>query len=236
MKKPAESQSENDVPTGSSAKMPSLHLVTTRGKMAFPNAEACRPVHNQTAGHPQSAEFARSMSDLSHNVFVPLMGDQNELLFLDIWYDPTSRKAFFANPQVEQGGKAIFSRYERNVWNPAEDFLNYFVPSPHGKNDRFLGLIRGVVKSREEARAVFNEARALGLNAARRAGSLFHQIYFREADSDSGTLDLIGVDYWNNAEEMMKYYERYDTELGKAFSSPLEPSVWKRPAGEWVEW
>ncbi len=35
---------------------------------------------------------------------------------------------------------------------------------------------------------------------------------------------------------MMEYYEKFDTELKTAFASAPEPSVWKRPAGEWVEW
>jgi hypothetical protein len=215
---------------------PQFHLVTTRGALVAPNPDACRPVHNQTAGNPQGVEGAKSLSDLSHQVFVPLMGGKNELLFMDTWYDPKGRKMFFSDPQVEQGGKAIFASYERTIWLPAQDILHYFVAAPYGQNERFLGLVRGTVKSRAEAVEVFNRSRAAGLNAARRAGSVWHQIYFRDSGEGSPTLELLGVDLWTNGDQMMGYYEKFDNDMGGAFNTAPEPSVWKRPAGDWVEW
>ena len=217
-------------------KQPVLHLVTTRGTLVQPDAETGRPVHNQTAGNPQGVEAAKSLSDLSHAVFVPLSGGKNELLFLDTWYDPEGRKMFFSDKQVEQGGKAIFAKYERTVWQPATEILNYFVIPPFGQNERFLGMVRGVVRSRSEAKELFNLERAKGLNAARRAGSFYHQMYFRETEDGSTSLEVLGVDFWSNAQGMLGYYEKFEGDMKDVFAAPPEPSVWKHPANQWVEW
>jgi hypothetical protein len=215
-----------------------MRLVTTRGPMTTPTHEAGRPLHNQTAGNPQGVEAARSLSDLSHNVFVPLMDPKsNELLFCDIWYDPTGLKNFFSNPQVEEGGKALFTKYERTIWRPATDILSYSLLAPYGRKELFLGLIRGTVKSREAAKKVFNDSRLAGLQAARRMGSVSHAVYFREpvAGGDT-TLEVMGVDLWSDMDGMATYYKQYDTGLDAAFAGQPEPTVWKRPAGDWVEW
>jgi hypothetical protein len=215
-----------------------MRLVTTRGPMTTPTHEAGRPLHNQTAGNPQGVEAARSLSDLSHNVFVPLMdAKSNELLFVDCWYDPTGLKNFFSNPQVEEGGKALFAKYERTIWRPATDILSYSLPAPYGRKDVYPGLVRGTVKSRETAVKVFNETRLAGLQAARKMGSTAHAIYFREpvAGADT-TLEVLGVDLWSDMDGMMTYYQKHESGMDAAFASKPEPSVWKRPAGEWVEW
>jgi hypothetical protein len=215
-----------------------LRLVTTRGPMTTPTHEAGRPIHNQTAGAPQSVEAARSLSDLTHNVYVPLMDPKsNELLFCDIWYDPTGLTNFFSNPQVEEGGKAIFAKHERTIWRPATDIVSYCLLAPYGTKDFFLGLIRGTVKSRDAAKKLLNESRQAGLQAARRMGSMSHAVYFREpvAGGDT-TLEVLGVDMWSDMDGMMAYYKQYDTGLDAAFAGKPEATLWKRPAGEWVEW
>lgn len=215
-----------------------MRIVTTRGTMSAGSAEAGRPIHNQTAGAPQSIEAARSLSDLSHNVFVPLKEPKSaELLFVDTWYDPTGLKNFFSNPQVEEGGKAIFSSYERTIWAPAPDILSYSLLAPYGKKDLYLGLIRGTVSSRDLAKKLFNETRHKGLQAARRMGSVSHAVYFRElvAGGDT-TLEVLGVDLWSDLDGMATYYQGHDSELAQAFVGRPDATVWKRPAGEWVEW
>jgi hypothetical protein len=139
--------------------------------------------------------------------------------------------------QVEEGGKAIFSSYERTIWAPAPDILNYSLLAPYGSKEWFLGLVRGTVRSRDAAAKAFNEARQKGLNAARRMGSMSHMIYFREPVAGGPTtLEVLGVDLWSDLDGMATYYKQYDSEIGAAFVSPPEPSVWKRPAGEWIEW
>jgi hypothetical protein len=213
-----------------------LILVTTRGKLSAGSASAGRPIHNQTAGAPPSVEAARSLSDLSHQVFVPLEDGTADLMFVDFWSDLAGLRTFFSNPQVEEGGKAVFSSYERTIWTPADDFVHYHVPAPYGRNERYVGLVRGTVRSREEARRVSNEVRTKGLASARRHGSISHQIFFRQSDGGP-SLEMLGVDFWYDAEGMLKYYrDPNEMALMKVFDGPPQPSVWRRPAGEWVEW
>ena len=215
-----------------------MRVVTTRGPMTTPTHEAGRPTHNAAAGAPQSIEAARSLSDLSHNVYVPLNDPKsNELLFVDVWYDPKGLTAFFSNPHVEEGGKAIFAKYERTIWRPAPDIFSYSLPAPYGRKDLFLGLFRGTVRSRELGVKLFNEARFNGLQAARRMGSTSHAVYFREpvAGGDT-TLEVLGIDVWADLDGMQTYYQKHDSELQGVFTGKPEATLWKRPAGEWVEW
>src|SRR5215469_2981400 len=66
----------------------SPYLRSVRGTLAPATLEAARVVHNQTAGDPQGIATARSLGDLSHQVFVPVDRAGNgagELLILDLW-------------------------------------------------------------------------------------------------------------------------------------------------------
>src|SRR5262249_17943600 len=56
-----------------------------RGTLNTPVLDEVRKIHNETAGNPQGVAAARSLGDLSHNVFVPLADAATELLILDTW-------------------------------------------------------------------------------------------------------------------------------------------------------
>jgi hypothetical protein len=48
------------------------YLLTVRGTTVPSTLEETRALHNATAGAPQSAAGARSLGDLSHNVYAPI--------------------------------------------------------------------------------------------------------------------------------------------------------------------
>jgi len=75
--------------------------------------EAARVVHNETAGDPRGIAAARSLGDLSHQVFVPIDPAANgarELLILDLWNSLPGLNQFFANQHMRRGGSMLFSR------------------------------------------------------------------------------------------------------------------------------
>jgi hypothetical protein len=219
--------------------MSQIFLLTIRGTLAPPSLEAARQVHNQTAGAPEGVAAARSLGDLSHMVYVPANLGYGELFIMDLWTSPTGLNQFFSNPQVEAETGRLFTQRDPVVWAPAEGFSTYHLPAPTGHNDRYIGVIRGSVASREQARATMNTIVSQGLQKARKLGNLSHEAYFRLTPPGSPeSLEFIAIDVWSNLEGMNEYYN--DPDFNHAFDGfyTSEPSTLslKHPAGEWVEW
>jgi hypothetical protein len=218
------------------------YLLTIRGKLKPATVEASRSVHNATAGNPQGVAAARSLGDLSHMVYVPAGqndGASSELLILDVWNNIDGLNQFFSDHNVQEGGNMIFTEREPVVWMPARGAFTYHLAAPKGKNDRFVGVIRGSVHSHEQALAVHNEFASMGVNQARMAGNLSHDVYFRLAQPGSPeSLELLAVDVWMDGAGMAATYTNpaYGSIFTKLFSGPFVASTWQEPAGEWVEW
>src|ERR1700722_19335672 len=94
-------------------------LLTVRGAYIPDTLEAMRVLHNSTAGSEQGIAAARSLGDLSHNVYAPhdkqAASDANEILFLDWWDSPKGIRDFFSNEQVQQQGARLFSSRDASV-------------------------------------------------------------------------------------------------------------------------
>ena len=140
------------------------------------NREAARQTHNATAGNPEGVAAARALGDLSHKVFVSAdeLGEQagarpDELLILDVWQTPEAIQKFFSSPAVTAGGAKLFKERDPVVFMPATGALRFHLQAPMGKNERYVGLIRGTVKSPEAAIAAFKKEVGGVLNPARRA-------------------------------------------------------------------
>jgi len=216
-----------------------IYLLTIRGTLAPTSLEAARQVHNQTAGAPEGVAAARSLGDLSHMVYVPVNKELPELFIMDLWTSPGGLNQFFSDPQVQHGAELIFTQRDPVVWEPAEGFFTYHIPAPTGYNDRFFGLIRGPVVSREQARTILNQVTSQGIHKARRAGHLSHEVYFRLAQPGmSESLELFAIDGWSDLDGMNRYYDDPDftPALGGLFTAEPATLLLKHPAGEWVEW
>jgi hypothetical protein len=219
-----------------------IYLLAIRGTLKAKTQEEARNTHNMTAGNPEGVAAARSLGDLSHNVFVTL-GDTKgagELLILDLWNNLEGFGKFFSDKKVQEGAGMIFQSIEnRDLWARADDFRSFAVPTPAHKGDRFVGLVRGTVRSREGAKAAFDQIAKETLNAARKEGQISHEIFFRMADpGQPASLDLLGVDVWMDAEGMGRFYSdpKHLAPLKDVFSGAPAMSTWKQPAGNWIEW
>lgn len=216
-----------------------IYLLTIRGTLAPASLEEARPVHNQTAGDPQGVAAAKSLGDLSHMVYVPVNKDLAELFIMDLWTSPEGLNRFFSDPQVQHGGSMIFAQRDPVLWEPAEGFFTYHIPVPTGRNDRFFGLIRGPVASREQARTIMNQVTGQGIHKARAAGNLSHEVYFRLAQPGTPeSLELFAIDGWSDLDGMNRYYDdpAFGHALGDLFTAEPATLLLKHPAGEWVEW
>lgn len=220
-----------------------FNLLTVIGKVKTSSISATRELHNQTAGNPGGLAAAKSLGDMSHMIYMPLgaaTSFKDDLLFLDVWNNLEGLQQFFSDPQVQAGGEMMFASREAIVWRKLENFLNFNLPTPSGKNDRIVGLLRGTIKSIEDAAAIHNTAMESQVKSARAAGLVSHEFYSRMAAPDSPeSLEVLGVDVWMNEKTMMQHYmssEFQNSGLYKMFSVKPASSLWVHPGGEWVEW
>jgi quinol monooxygenase YgiN len=207
-----------------------LYLLSIRGTLAHATLEAARAIHNQTAGAPESVAAARSLGDLSHMVYVPAG---------QTWRSMEGLNTFFANPHVQEEAGQIFRSRDPLVWAPADGFTSYHFPAPHGQNERFIGVVRGMVHTRTAAQEQHNAIVAAHVATARQRGNLSHEAYFRLAAPDAPeALEFLAIDVWASASGMQQHYT--DPAFLQAFDgffvAEAATSIWQHPAGEWVEW
>ena len=219
-----------------------IYLLSIRGVLSPPNLDAARTIHNQTAGATQSVEAARSLGDLSHMVYVPIDNDGSqagEFLILDRWNSMDGLNQFFANPQVQEQAGQIFSERDPVVWTPAPGFLSYHVPAPYGRNERVVGIVRGMLASVEEGRSKHNDLVSGLANKARRRGHLSHEAFLRLTGPDEpASAEFFAIDVWMDAAGMGEHYQDPDFTSGfpGLFAEPSTADVWVHPSGDWVEW
>jgi quinol monooxygenase YgiN len=222
--------------------LPAVYLLSIRGTLAPSSLEAARNIHNQTAGAPASVAAARGLGDLSHMVYIPF--DQpklasGEFLILDLWNNMEGLNQFFANPHVQEQAGQIFRSRDPVVWTPSEGLASYHYPAPYGANDPVVAIVRGSVKSREEAQARHNTSVAKSVNKARMAGNMSHEAYFKMVPpGNRDPVELIAIDVWMNASGMNRFYQEPESQrnLQELFSGTPSMSIWTHPVGDWVEW
>lgn len=219
-----------------------IYLLSIFGRLKAGTLDAARGTHNDTAGAPANVAAARALGDLSHMVYTPLghgTPAAGEFLILDLWNNLEGLQKFFADPHVQAGGDLIFSQRDPVIWQPAEGFVTYHLPAPHAKPERYVGVVRGRVRSPAEALAVHNALAGGTVNQARAAGNLSHEAYFRLAPPGAPeALEFCAVDVWLDAPGMQAHYGNPEFAKGLLQMFAAEPSatVWAHPAGTWVEW
>jgi hypothetical protein len=175
-------------------------------------------------------------------VYVPFDRSKSvsgEFLILDIWNSMDGLNQFFANPHVQEQAGQIFRSRDPVVWAPSEGFANYHYPAPFGANDRVVAMVRGSVKSREEAQARHNAIVAKNVNKARMAGNMSHEAYFKMVPpGNNEPMELIAIDVWMNGSGMSRFYQDSDSQRGlqELFNGTPSTSTWIHPPGDWVEW
>jgi hypothetical protein len=217
-------------------------LLTVRGEMAPPDVETGRKVHNVAAGSDQAVATARSFGDLSHAVFVPVQPNGSgvgELLIIDYWNSPQGMQSFFAAMPPPTKETQIFKDREAVLWQSTPGLPSFNLPAPTGRNERYVGLARGKVNSRESAEKILTEALRKGANTSRAKGLMSREWYFRMMPpGEKPSLEAIGVDVWFDADGMKEVYADSE-EMGRLaglFAEAPALSVWQKPKGQWVEW
>ena len=105
-------------------------LLAVRGTPVSASLEEARKIHNATAGAPQSIAGARSLGDLSHNVYTPYGESASpELLFIDFWNSLSGLGEFFQNKMVQEAASQLFASRDGVVWARAEGVRRL---PPHG--------------------------------------------------------------------------------------------------------
>jgi hypothetical protein len=216
------------------------YLLTVRGTTVPATTEEARNLHNATAGHPAGVEAARSLGDLSHQVFTPCGDTQaGELLFIDFWNSLSGMGQFFSDPQVLAGAGQLFATRDTPLWATASGFGSFHLTVPSGRQVTGVGLLRATVTSVEKAADAFTAYAAATINRSRRHGIVSHSVWTRvPAPGEQPALEVLGVDMWMDADQMTGYYDLglgFD-HLGPVFAGPPDTSVWRSAPGNWTEW
>jgi hypothetical protein len=216
------------------------YLLTVRGQRVPPTLDATRTVHNATAGAPSGVAAARSLGDLSHNVYSGISDElSGELLFLDLWNSLAGLGTFFAQKEVQEGAGTLFSGLEQVVWAPLDGFVGYHLTVPSGRSTGGLGLLRTTVSSLDKAATAFSAYTAATINKARAAGIVSHSVWARVPAPGGPPVDeIIAVDIWLDADDMNRYYDLGVgfEHLGPVFAGTPDTSAWRSAPGDWVEW
>ena len=219
-------------------------LLTVRGTYTPPTLEACRVLHNETAGSEPGIAAARGLGDLSHKVYGPMPGPNSsakagEVLFIDWWQDPKGLMDFFMNENVQKQGARLFASRDATVWMPAQGAFIYNLPAPAGKNERFVGMVRGPVKDPAAAIELFRGVDTKAQRAARVRGLLSHELFIKmNPPGDTSPLELLGLDVWCDLKGMGEHYSDPNemAALGGAFAGRPDPTTWEQAPGHWSEW
>lgn len=217
-------------------------LLTVRGTTIPKSVEEARILHNETAGSDAGREAARSLSDLSHCVYVPVdagkLSDakKGELLFLDLWADPAGLQNFFSHKEVQEQGGKMFSTKDPSVWMPARGAFSFAVPATQAKPARVVGLFRAKVSTPEAALAAFDTMASKALQVSRRRGLVSHQMFVKMGPPNEAP-EILGVDFWTDLKGMQEHYadEKAMQGIGDVLRGPPSPSVWEQAVGfnEW---
>ncbi len=245
--------------------METLTLHTTRGTLNPKTLEEARTMHNAfvTEGTPPGIEIARSLGDISHNLYTPAEGlgslsgaKPGELLFIDYWADLGGMETFFSNPFAQEAGDRLYSSREESEWMEAGDAFTFHVPAPAGTPAGFVGLLRAPVYSTEDAIAALGKLVSMNLGASRRRGQLSHRLFVRLAAvmearpasnrHRSGSLsvaaptepvEILAVDFWSTLEGLKEHYSDATVTRGfdEVLAGPRASSVWE-PVSGFSEW
>ena len=245
--------------------METLILHTTRGMLNPQRLSEAQAMHNAfvTEGSQPGIEIARSLGDLSHNLYTPVEGlgklsaaSPGELLFIDSWADPGGMETFFSNPFAQGAGDRLYASREEAEWTPARDAFAFHVPAVAGTPARFVGMIRTPVRADSDAVTVLSEFTWTNLRTSRRLGHLSHQLFLRHAvvvearpaanarrsGGENSTLpvepvEVLAVDLWPTLEGLTEHYRALLSRKGldEALVASLTVSVWEAASG-FVEW
>ena len=242
-----------------------LTLHTTRGTRNPETLSEARIMHNTfvTEGPHPGIEIARSLGDISHNVYAPAsevgsLSDvtPGELLFIDYWADPDGMERFFSNPFAQEAGDRLFSSRDESEWMPAPAAFTFQVPARAGTPARFVGMMRARVRSAEEATTVLARLVSTNLRASRRRGQLSHNLFVRLAGvvadrpasnarrsrglsdpASTNPVEILSIDSWGTLEGLKEHYSDATAMSGLdgTLAGPLAVSVWEQVSG-FSEW
>lgn len=245
--------------------METLILHTTRGTLNPKTLSEARAMHNAfvTDGPQPGIEVARSLGDLSHNVYTPAEGmdgllgaKQRELLFVDYWADPSGMEQFFSNPFAREAGDRLFSSREESEWMPAPAAFTFQVPANADTPARFVGITRAPVRSVEDVTAKLSRLVSTNLRTSRRRGHLSHGLFVRLASvvaarpasnarrngggsavASTEPAEILAVGFWSTFEGLKDHYgdAAAMSGLDDALAGPLAVSVWEQVNG-FSEW
>ena len=215
------------------------YLLTVRGKVAAPSVADVRELHNATAGAPQGVAAARSLGDLSHNVYSAVNDGSDTILFIDHWNSLSGLGRVLRRPAGPGGRRAAVRRARRGRVGPDERVRqpsSRAAVGPVGRRRRRparrgqlarcgRGRVHRLRRGDDQHRAALRARVAQHVVADRRPGG----------DRGAGDPRRRPVDRRRADECVLELRLGYE-HLGPVFAGEPQTSVWQSAKGEWIEW
>jgi hypothetical protein len=245
--------------------MDALVLHTTRGTLNPRTLDDARTLHNAfvTQGPQPGIEIARSLGDLSHNLYSPADGagdlsdaKPGELLFIDYWAEPDGMETFFSHPSAQEAGDQLYVSREESEWMSTPTAVFQF-PARADAPARFIAMVQAPIRSADDAIVALQRLVSANLGAARQRGQLSHHLFVRHAAEvtsrpasntrrsngeniaavHTAPAEILVVDFWPTLTGLNDHYN--DTTvmngLRDAVAGPVAMSVWEQASG-FAEW
>ena len=184
-----------------------LYLLTVLGTPNTGEPATARELHNATAGNPGGVAAAKSLGDLSHNVFLPASEGDRRPLFLDTWNSPTG-----------------FGSYSLSVPSGRSIGAIGLMRAPVSSFDAAAPAFAA------DSAAKINASRQFG----QIGHQLWVPV---PMPGSAPAAEVLGVDLWLDRGDMDSWYASasYD-DLGPAFTGAPVTSVWTSAGKDWIEW
>ena len=142
---------------------PTQFLLTVRGAAGAQDLEGgrARPTTRRPAPTRASPWRARSATSATPSTSRSSRRHPGagELLIIDYWNSAEGLQTFFSERAGAAGRHVrLQATARRCVWQGTPGLPRFSLPAPTGKNERYVGLARGPVASREGAEKILTEA------------------------------------------------------------------------------
>jgi len=112
---------------------------------------------------------------------------------------------FFSNETVISKARCCSARSPTTYLDASQRAFSYHLPAPRGKNDRYVGMIRGPSPRRNSRSNSFAQ-RTSTHSATRATGVLSTKSLQAQPSGRAAPLELLGLDFWYDFAGMTEHY------------------------------
>jgi quinol monooxygenase YgiN len=210
--------------------------VVVRGTLADADLAVARSKHDPIAMGGEA--MAKAAGDIAHDVLLGttlLDSTENEFLAIDRWTDEDAMRAFYQDPNVQQGFASLFAAPPSlELFGHAADWVSWGdMQSGDAYDPHYWHFALGTLAQAEVAqnRMAHDQVAAGGKEPSIGAGNVAHVVWLGLDDRRR----FLAVDIWRDDDNLEAFYQNPDfrmafTPLFESVSEPVYRST------DWYQW